>query len=91
MSYTKVPWLFRGKSDSVHERSDTHPYGRQIFRFDEDEMPSDAYLSLILASPVILEALEAMCAEFRGYDLPYGSEAYAKAISAINQAKGALQ
>lgn len=31
----------------------------------------------------LVEALEAMCAEFRGHDLPYGSAAYQKAISLI--------
>jgi uncharacterized protein involved in tolerance to divalent cations len=31
----------------------------------------------------LLEALEEMMAEFRGYDLPYGSKAYAKAKDAI--------
>ena len=32
----------------------------------------------------LLEALQAMCAEFRGHDLPYGSKAYANAVSLIN-------
>ena len=31
----------------------------------------------------LMKALEAMCEEFRGYDLPYGSEAYAQATQAI--------
>jgi hypothetical protein len=35
----------------------------------------------------LLAALEQMCAEFRGYDLPYGSEAYTNAISVINRVK----
>ena len=50
---------------------------------------TEANARLIAAAPCILEALEAMCAEFRGYDLPYGSEAYAKAISAINKTRSA--
>jgi len=37
---------------------------------------------------VLLEALEAMCKEFRDHDLPYGSSAYANAISVINKARG---
>ncbi len=38
-------------------------------------------------SDKLLAALEKMCEEFRGYDLPYGSEAYHQAISAINEEK----
>lgn len=45
--------------------------------------------TLISAAPDLLEALEAMCEEFRGHDLPYGSAAYQKAISAINKARSA--
>lgn len=30
-------------------------------------------------------ALEAMCAEFRAYDLPYGSKAYADAKAALTK------
>lgn len=37
----------------------------------------------------LIEALEDMCAEFRDHDLPYGSAAYQKAISAINKARSA--
>jgi len=51
----------------------------------------EANAHLIAAAPDLLEALESMCAEFRGYDLPYGSAAYANAISAINKAKGSLK
>lgn len=58
--HSQRPWLYRGKSDSVHERCDTHPYGRQIFRFVEDEAPSDSDLNVILAAPDLLEALEAV-------------------------------
>lgn len=36
----------------------------------------------------LLSAIERMCEEFRGYDLPYGSEAYTNAISVINRVKG---
>ena len=56
--HTPGPWLSRGKSDSVHESSDTHPYGCQIFRFAEDQGPSDDDLNLILSAPDLLEALE---------------------------------
>jgi hypothetical protein len=43
---------------------------------------------LIAAAPELLEALKAMCQEFRALDLPYGSEAYTQAITAINKARG---
>lgn len=56
--HTPGPWLSRGKSDSVHESSDTHPYGFQIFRFAEDQGPSDDDLNLILSAPDLLDALE---------------------------------
>ena len=56
--HTPGPWLSRGKSDSVHESSDTHPYGCQIFRFAEDQGPSDDDLNLILSAPDLLDALE---------------------------------
>ncbi|QOD81861.1 hypothetical protein [Chromobacterium haemolyticum] len=36
----------------------------------------------------LLAALEGMAEEFRQHDLPYGSAAYAKAITAINATKG---
>ena len=58
IEHTPGPWLSRGKSDSVHESSDTHPYGCQIFRFAEDQGPSDDDLNLILSAPDLLEALE---------------------------------
>lgn len=58
--HSPKPWLYRGKSDSVHEQCETHPYGRQIFRFVEDEAPSYADLDLILAAPDLLEALESI-------------------------------
>lgn len=44
---------------------------------------------LISAAPDLLAALEMMCEEFRGHDLPYGSPAYRMANLAINKAKGA--
>ena len=60
--HTPGPWLYRGKSSSVHEASDTHPYGRQIFQFHEgfndEDLPREADLSLILAAPQLLMALE---------------------------------
>ena len=43
---------------------------------------NDAHL--MAAAPELLQALKDMCEEFRGHDLPYGSAAYAKAITLIN-------
>jgi len=61
-AHTPGPWLYRGKSSSVHEACDTHPYGRQIFQFHEGfndaDLPSEADLSVILAAPQLLMALE---------------------------------
>lgn len=48
---------------------------------------NDAHI--MAAAKDMLLALESMCAEFRGYDLPYGSAAYRLANIAINKAKGA--
>lgn len=42
---------------------------------------------LIAAAPDLLAALKMMRDEFRALDLPYGSDAYAAAISAINKAE----
>jgi hypothetical protein len=55
--FTRGPWLYRGKSDSVHKPSDTHPYGERIFRFHDEEGPNDADLELILAAPDLYAAL----------------------------------
>ena len=55
-AHTPGPWLFRRKSDSVHQPSPsaTHPYGEKIFRFDETDAPSDGDLALILSAPELL-------------------------------------
>jgi len=55
--HTPGPWLHRGKSDSIHRPSETHPYGELIFQFHDENGPSDADLALILAAPELLEAL----------------------------------
>lgn len=66
VKHTPGPWLFRGKSSSVHEQPKNEPgenytYGKQIFRFrdDDDEVAgiSDEDLALILAAPDLLAAL----------------------------------
>lgn len=58
--FTPGPWLYRGKSNSVHESCSTHPFGHTIFVFDDDAPLRDPDLSLILAAPDLLEALEAI-------------------------------
>jgi hypothetical protein len=55
--HTKGPWLYRGKSDSVHMPDAEYPYGKQIFQFRDECSPSDADLTLVLASPDLLDAL----------------------------------
>lgn len=59
---TPGPWLYRGKSDSVHVACETHPYGKQIFQFKDgyngEDLPSDADLALVLAAPDLLAALQ---------------------------------
>lgn len=57
-NHTPGPWLHRGKSESVHASSDTHPYGEYLFAFQDECAPNDADLALILAGPDLLAALE---------------------------------
>lgn len=85
--HTPGPWLSRGKSDSVHESSDTHPYGCQIFRFADDQGPSDDDLNLILSAPDLLEALEHMLNVCPTIDSS-GEEAREKALAIVARAKG---
>jgi len=80
----------------VHESSDTHPYGCQIFRFAEDQGPSDDDLNLILSAPDLLEALEYLFADYKALadsgdagnwaleDITAGK----KAMAAIARARG---
>ena len=84
--HTPGPWLSRGKSDSVHESSDTHPYGCQIFRFAEDQGPSDDDLNLILSAPDLLEALSEIIND--GGKFVMTNETHRKARAAIASARG---
>lgn len=95
--HTPAPWLYRGKSGTVHKPCDTHPYGEQIFGFHDDEFdnrsPSEADLSLILAAPRLLAALEALCRQhpqgvfLEEYDPGYPEE-LEEAWAAIQEATG---
>lgn len=92
-NHTKGPWLSRGKSDSVHEQSETNPFGRQIFRFADDQGPCDEDLNLILSAPDLLEALEAaepMMLEcmYIGGVTEAGADCLAKVRAAIARARG---
>lgn len=61
MPHTPAPWLYRGKSSTVHKPCATHPYGDQIFGFHDaefdDRTPSDGDLQLILLAPELREEL----------------------------------
>ena len=83
ISHTKGPWYI---ANGVQVRSMRDQIAK-VWCMRGDEWKANA--ALIAAAPELLEALEEMCSEFRGYDLPYGSYAYAKAISAINKARSA--
>lgn len=97
--FTPGPWLYRGKSNSVHESCSTHPFGHTIFVFDDDAPLRDPDLSLILSAPDLLEALEGV---LRISDLwlpheveeQHGEEMYVlhmarnKMIAAVEKARG---
>ena len=84
--FTPGPWLYRGKSNSVHESCSTHPFGHTIFVFDDDAPLRDPDLSLILAAPDLLEALEAV---MRAHDLgTHNFNAHDLATKAISKARG---
>lgn len=90
--HTPGPWLSRGKSDSVHESSDTHPYGCQIFRFADDQGPSDDDLNLILSAPDLLEALEGMLEIYGVREQHMSREPFASSteVDCCNQARAAI-
>ena len=85
--HTPGPWLYRGKSDSVHRPSETHPYGETIFRFDDEESPFYEDLNLILAAPALLEALQGMLC-MPGED---DAESTAERICRIGRARAAIK
>lgn len=66
--HTPGPWLHRGKSDSVHETCDTHPYGQLIFQFHDEFGPNDRDLALILAAPELLSDLHNAAVLLRRYE-----------------------
>lgn len=59
--FTKGPWIFRPKSSTFHQTSNTHPYGECIFAleegFEDEQLPSQADIALIGAAPDLYEAL----------------------------------
>lgn len=84
--HTKGPWIHDGDGWITAESGESVVDYAGCGSHEADwRNPSD--LQLALAAPDLLEALELMCAEFRALDLPYGSQAYAAAISAINKAR----
>lgn len=94
--FTKGPWLYRGKSDSVHERDSKYPYGSVIFQFHDEGSPSNADLALILSAPELLEALIS-AREILNRNLPtldrnvgFCPNIVAATVSAISQADEAI-
>lgn len=62
------------------------PFVVQARPGSKGSLPHNALL--IAASPDLYEALEAMRAEFRAADLPYGSKAYLQSGAALAKARG---
>lgn len=63
--HTDGPWLYREKNEAVYTappEGSVYTYGEQIFRFNEDALPSDADHHLILAAPELLEAAKLVLA-----------------------------
>ena len=97
--HTPRPWLHRAKSDSVHKPPPEQPYqfGDQIFRFHDEQGPSDADLALILAAPDLLEALriaEAALSDIGDADREPGDDVAwceARAAGAIPQVRAAIK
>jgi hypothetical protein len=63
------------------ERSVQEPVDRQL------AAAVDQRDALLAERDELLAALKAMCEEFRGHDLPYGSKAYCAATTAINKSE----
>lgn len=94
--HTPGPWgddcpLCGGKGevsisvDGTHEGTDYYGCPMCISRERDEDIKRLRALNADL-----LEALKAMCQEFRALDLPYGSEAYTQATSAINKATAGM-
>jgi hypothetical protein len=56
--------------------------------FADGHKQADRIEALTAELAKAVEALRDMCAEFRGYDLPYGSKAYVKATTIIAEIEG---
>jgi hypothetical protein len=67
-SHTPGPWIWRGKSSSLHQEGDNNPspYGPRVLTLASDEYTdaeiSDADATLIAASPDLLAACKAAVA-----------------------------
>jgi hypothetical protein len=87
--HTPGPWLHRAKSDSVHRPPPYHPYqfGDSIFRFHDEQSPSDADLALILAAPDLLEALK-LAVRQNEHDMLMTGDELRDARAAIAKATG---
>jgi len=76
--------LFRSFPDDLAAAAELrrlHQSEREGWRY-ADELEQERK-RLYALNQELLEAVKSMCAEFRGYDLPYGSKAYQQGIAAI--------
>lgn len=87
--HTPGPWLYRGKSDSVHRQSPDprYQFGDVIFQFHDDNSPSDADLTLILAAPELLAALTQFVSHYPVGVNPELDAAWNDARAAITKAE----
>ena len=88
------PWLFREKSESVYSappQGSAYQYGEFIFAFHPVSGPDNETLSLILAAPDLLEALEALLVTAENFGVGPSSDSHAMALHAISKAKGESQ
>ena len=95
MTHSPGPWLWRGKSDSIHQPGGGgYSYGPRVLSLQTDGHGSDAEISvddlnLILAAPDLLAVCERLAdsAEYWGhYDVPLGIADDLR--DAIKKAKG---
>jgi hypothetical protein len=92
--HTPGPWLFRGKSNSVHAAPteiNGYQYGKELFRFDPENVPSVFDIDLILAAPDLLDALKAILPFIpKSTVLDGGPNKYSAAVIAADKVRAAI-